>query len=206
MIAIVDYGMGNLASIKNMLKRIGVDAEITSSCDVLEAASRIILPGVGAFDNAMLNMESLGIVETLTKKALVEKVPILGICLGMQILLESSEEGGRAGLGWIEGRVRKFVFEKGPTQLKVPHMGWNLVNPNSGDSFLFKGLISPRFYFVHGYYVECKNAGEVLATTNYGSEFHSAVHRDNIFGTQFHPEKSHKFGMQLLKNFVEIPK
>lgn len=204
MITIVDYGMGNLASIKNMLKKIGVRAEITSSPEVIMKAEKIILPGVGAFDKAMGNINSMGLLEVLNKKANEEKVPLLGICLGMQILMKSSEEGIAPGLGWIEGEVKRFTFESGSAQLKVPHMGWNLVS-TSDVSFLFKNLIAPRFYFVHGYYVKCRNAEDVLATSNYGYEFHSAVHRGNIFGTQFHPEKSHKFGMQLLRNFVEIP-
>lgn len=203
MITIVDYGMGNLASIKNMLKKIGVKAEITSSPEVLMRAERIILPGVGAFDDAMSNINSMGLLEVLNRKATVEMVPLLGICLGMQIMMRSSEEGAALGLGWIDGEVKRFTFEPGSPQLKVPHMGWNLV-ATSDVSFLFKNLTTPRFYFVHGYYVRCKNAGDVLATSNYGYEFHSAIHRGNIFGTQFHPEKSHKFGMQLLRNFMEI--
>ena len=202
MVAIVDYGMGNLASIKNMLKKIGVKSEITSSSKLLEQATRIILPGVGSFDNAMDNIRSRELLDILTQKAIVEKVPFLGICLGMQIFMSRSEEGSLPGLGWIKGDVRRFTFEQGKAQLKVPHMGWNIVQSKDSNN-LFKGLSSAWFYFVHSYYVHCENQQNVLATTQYGIEFASSVRSGNIFGTQFHPEKSHKYGMQLLRNFLE---
>lgn len=203
MIVIVDYGMGNLASIKNMLKKIGVNSEITASPEKIEAAAKIILPGVGAFDNAMKNIEELGLYDILNQKVLVHKTPVLGICLGMQILMNKSEEGAKQGLGWIQGEVKRFDFRSMSSLLKVPHMGWNIVYPKDSNH-LFKGLIRlPKFYFVHSYYVTCHAAEHVLATTSYGIEFASAVHKENIFGTQFHPEKSHKYGMLLLKNFVE---
>ena len=203
MIAIVDYGMGNLASIKNMLKKLGVPSEITSSPSVLEKAEKIILPGVGAFDNAMINIRNFGLIDILTNKALKEKVPILGICLGMQVLMSSSEEGQESGLGWIEGKSLRFRFSDSNPQLKVPHMGWNRVYPKDTTS-LYKNIVDPRFYFVHSFYVKCQRPEDSLAKTSYGFDFDSSIHKENIYGTQFHPEKSHKFGMQLLKNFVEI--
>jgi imidazole glycerol-phosphate synthase subunit HisH len=200
MIGIVDYGMGNLASIRNMLKKIGVPSFISSNRKELESAEKIILPGVGAFDNAIDNIHKLGLRELLNEKVLQEKVPTLGICLGMQILLERSDEGSRKGLGWVEGEVKKFNFDQSPG-LKIPHMGWNLTRAVDQNS-LFKNLEQPRFYFVHSFYVKCENQDNILATTTYGVEFVSAIRRQNIFGTQFHPEKSHKYGMQLLRNFV----
>ena len=203
MVTIVDYGMGNLASIKNMLKKIGTGAEITSDSEVLKKATKIILPGVGAFDNAMDNIKNRGLLEVLTYKAMIEQIPFLGICLGMQILMDKSEEGTLPGLGWISGQVKRFAFEQGEQHLKVPHMGWNLINARD-TSNLFKNLHDPRFYFVHSYYVHCENEEDILATTKYGIQFVSSVRRVNIFGTQFHPEKSHKFGMQVLRNFLEI--
>lgn len=203
MIVIVDYGMGNLASIKNMLKRVGVRAEISASPEVIDKSEKLILPGVGAFDNAMNNIRSFGLMDVLTNKALKEKIPVLGICLGMQVLMSSSEEGQEQGLGWIEGKALRFNFGASDPQLKVPHMGWNKVYPKETNS-LFKNIVDPRFYFVHSFYVKCQNQQDSLAKTSYGFDFDSSVHKENIYGTQFHPEKSHKFGMQLLKNFVEI--
>lgn len=203
MITIIDLGMGNLASIKNMLKKIGVSAEISSDVEVIEKAPKIILSGVGAFDNAMANLDALGLRDILNQKAMNEKVPVLGICLGMQILMESSEEGSLPGLGWIDGSVKRFRFDNSNSSLKVPHMGWNLISTHD-DKYLFKGLQDSKFYFVHSYYVECTDASHSLATTTYGIDFTSSVHKDNIFGTQFHPEKSHRYGMQLLRNFATM--
>ncbi|MFO7256968.1 MAG: imidazole glycerol phosphate synthase subunit HisH [Bacteroidota bacterium] len=203
MITIIDLGMGNLASIKNMLKKIGVNAEISPDAEVIAKAKKIILPGVGAFDNAMTNIDALGLRSILNKKALEEKVPVLGICLGMQILMKSSEEGSLPGLGWIDGVVKRFRFDNANSTLKVPHMGWNLISTQD-DQHLFKGLQDSKFYFVHSYYVECSDSSHSLATTTYGIVFTSSVHKDNIFGTQFHPEKSHRYGMQLLRNFATM--
>ncbi|MEQ9168059.1 MAG: imidazole glycerol phosphate synthase subunit HisH [Fulvivirga sp.] len=203
MITIVDYGMGNLASIKNMLKKIGVSAEITSSPEVLKDAKRIVLPGVGAFDNAMINIRQRGLLDVLSQKAIIEKIPFLGICLGMQILMNSSEEGKEPGLGWVEGKVKRFRFDANSDRLKVPHMGWNVVQPKDESAVLFGSMKEPRFYFVHSYYVTCDNQNHILSTTTHGVEFTSSVRKGHIYGTQFHPEKSHKFGMQLFKNFME---
>ena len=201
MITIIDYGMGNLGSIKNMLKKIGVNSLITNNKNEINSAEKLILPGVGAFDKAVSNLEKLDLLGLLNKKVLEEKVPILGICLGMQLLGNSSEEGSKKGLGWIDGDVLKFDIDK---TLKVPHMGWNRVYPVK-ENVLFKNMyLEPRFYFVHTYYFKCNNKEDILATTEYGGKFVSAVNKENIYGVQFHPEKSHKFGMKLLENFSQL--
>ena len=199
MIIIADYGMGNLGSVLNMFKRIGVEAQISSDLEVISRASKILLPGVGAFDTAMSRICEMGLKEILNKKALFEKVPILGICLGMQLLTNRSEEGKLPGLGWIDGEALSF---KQRISLKVPHMGWNIAKATK-QSCLTKGLEDDaRFYFVHSYYVNAPNHS--IMQTNYEIDFESAIAKDNIFGAQFHPEKSHKYGMQLLKNFADI--
>lgn len=201
MITIINYGMGNLGSIQNMLKKIGVESTITSEKETIAKATKIILPGVGAFDKAMENIENLNLIEILNKKAKIEKIPILGICLGMQLLANSSDEGQKKGLGWIEGHVRKFELGN---NYRVPHMGWNLVDAKK-KHILFENMYEePRFYFVHSYYFECFNKENIIATTDYGIIFASVVAKDNIMGVQFHPEKSHKFGMKLLENFSRI--
>lgn len=203
MIVVVDYGMGNLGSISNMLKKIGVAAVVTSDFPTIEQATKLILPGVGAFDNGMENLHELGLVPVLSQKVLIEKTPMLGICLGMQLLTRYSEEGQRSGLGWIAADTKRFRFEPDATALKVPHMGWNTVRI-AKDTCLWTDVSDePRFYFVHSYHVVCEQESDVLLRTSYGYEFASGFSRDNIAGVQFHPEKSHRFGMQLLKNFAE---
>jgi glutamine amidotransferase len=203
-IVIVDYGMGNLGSILNMLKKIGVSARVSSDAHEIEAAEKLILPGVGAFDTGMLRLRELGLLDILDSKALVRKAPILGVCLGMQLLTKESEEGLLPGLGWIDGKAIRFRFDPKQSNLKIPHMGWNSVTIHREGS-LFKGMDQDvRFYFVHSYHVVCNDEQDVLATTDYGYGFVSAVQRENIMGAQFHPEKSHKFGMKLLRNFVEL--
>ena len=201
MITIVDYDMGNSRSVVNMLQRIGFKAEITRDHKKLELAEKLILPGVGSFDTAMKNLEHFELKELLDRKALIEKVPFLGICLGMQILTNSSEEGNLSGLGWIKGSASKF---KNDNDIKVPHMGWNYIQPSS-ESRLCKNLEdNSRFYFVHSYYVQVNEEEHSSMKTTYSLEFDSGIEKDNIFGVQFHPEKSHKFGMQILKNFAEL--
>lgn len=202
MLVIIDYKSGNIGSILNMLKRIGCPARLSSEIEDIRRANRILLPGVGSFDNGMKNLKQIdGLVAALSERVLVDKVPILGICLGMQLLLERSEEGGEAGLGWIKGEVKRIRSVE--PRLRIPHMGWNMVSPTSCDT-LFYGLEDEAyFYFVHSYCVQAVDASHVLGFTEYGKRFVSAVCKENIFGVQFHPEKSHKFGMQLLKNFVE---
>jgi glutamine amidotransferase len=202
MITIVDYGMGNLESIKNMIRKIGGKAEITSNQNDIMESTAIILPGVGHFGRAMDLIREKGLDVLLAEKVLVQKIPVLGICLGMQLLLEKSEEGNSIGLGWIEGEVKKFVFAE--DSMKVPHMGWTEVTPKQ-DNILWKGLENEaRFYFVHSYYASLKKEENILGTAKYGFEFTCSVIKDNIYGTQFHPEKSHKYGMTLLRNFLQI--
>ena len=201
MITIVDYNMGNLGSIQNMLKKLGVDSEITSDPSRVAAASKLILPGVGAFDAGMDNLERADLIPVLNERVAQVRVPILGICLGMQLMTRQSAEGERKGLGWIDAETVRF--EPSASASKVPHMGWNLVESVRGG-VLVEGLPpEPRFYFVHSYFVRCWQDEDVLLTTRYGSVFHSGFHRGNVWGVQFHPEKSHKFGMRLLQNFAQ---
>ena len=202
MIAIVDCGMGNHGSIQNMLLRIGVESTITTDIEVIKAAEKLILPGVGAFDKAMDNLHRIGIIPTLNEQVLEKKVPILGICLGMHLFSNKSEEGNTPGLGWIDAETIKFNFNLAESPLRVPHMGWNTIEVQQEGSILDNIYDESRFYFVHSYHVRCQSSACVLATTDYGIEFHSAIIKDNIVGTQFHPEKSHKFGMKLLSNFL----
>ncbi len=201
-IIIIDYGVGNIGSIVNMFKRIGVKATLSSDETQIMQANKLLLPGVGSFDKGMLNLQHSGLMNVLERKVVEQKTPILGICLGMQLLFEKSEEGELPGLRWIAGEVRRFDF-KSQSALRVPQMGWNEIRATDYNS-LFYGLeIEARFYFAHSYYVECREAAEILATTEYGGAFVSAVNKGNIWGVQFHPEKSHRFGLQLLKNFIE---
>jgi len=203
MIAIIDYGMGNLGSIHNMLSRIGSASVITSDKGDIESADKVILPGVGAFDNAMINLDRLNLIPTLKAKVIDKKTPILGICLGMQLFSRNSEEGRLPGLGWIDAQTVRFRFDADHANLKIPHMGWNTIEVKRRGSILDGMYEVSRFYFVHSYHVRCNDESNVLATTTYGITFHSAITKDNIIGTQFHPEKSHKFGLKLLRNFVE---
>lgn len=196
--------MGNVASIANMLRRIGgYGTVITSEPAILKKAHKIILPGVGSFDYGMSSLYSLGITDVLLEKVTVDKTQLLAICLGMQLLTERSEEGELPGLGLIKGSVKKFATEWEGKKRIVPHMGWNYVYPKKETSLFMNSPEEMRFYFVHSYYVECKDHNDIVATTVYGQEFASAIGRNNIYGVQFHPEKSHKFGMNLLKNFME---
>jgi len=202
MITIVDYGMGNLGSMLNMFKRIGVAARIESEPERIRSAEKIVLPGVGAFDAAMLRIgDSPGLREVLDHKALVERVPVLGVCLGMQLLTRGSEEGERPGLGWIPGATRRFPRQPG---LKVPHMGWNIALPAMSSALTSDLGEEPRYYFVHSYYVTADEPAHSIMRTHYGLDFDSAIGKDNIFGVQFHPEKSHRFGLRLLNNFAEL--
>jgi glutamine amidotransferase len=202
-IVIVDYGMGNLGSIANMLKKIGVKSIISSDPGAIRDARKLILPGVGAFDNAIKNLHELGLFDLLNVKVLQENVPILGICLGIQLFTKRSDEGALAGFGWIDAETVAFSKRLDAATHKIPHMGWNTVAVQK-DNRLFDNMPdNPRFYFVHSFYVACNNAGDVLTNSTHGITFASSVQKQNIVGVQFHPEKSHKFGMTLLKNFVE---
>jgi len=201
MIVVVDYKMGNIGSILNMLKKAGHQAEVSADPARIAAASRLILPGVGAFDAGMQNLSDSGLIPVLTERVKSARVPTLGICLGMQLMVERSAEGVRPGLGWIAGEAQRFQPTEGA--LKVPHMGWNTVAATRSSALTDDLPPEPRFYFVHSYYVRCRDSSDALLHTRYGIDFVSAFQHDNIWGVQFHPEKSHKFGMRLLANFAE---
>jgi glutamine amidotransferase len=202
MITIVDYGMGNLGSVQNMFKRIGVKSNITANPEEILKAEKIVLPGVGAFDSAVERIDQLNLRIILEQKAQIEKIPFLGICLGMQLLTKSSEEGVLPGLNFIDARTIKFKFEN--HDLKVPHMGWNQIYIKNNSSLISDFNNDFRFYFVHSYFVRCTNEKHVLTQTLFGDYFDSIIQNDNIFGSQFHPEKSHKYGMKLFENFAKI--
>ena len=203
MIVIVDYGIGNLASVLNMFKKIGAkDVVVSNDGETLLKATKILLPGVGAFDGGMGNLEKSGLIPTLNQKVLQEKVPVLGICLGMQMLTKKSAEGQKPGLGWIDAETLKFSPPP-ELKLKVPNMGWNYVQVQRPNPLIEVGSKS-RFYFVHSYYVKCADEKQSLATSNFGTDFTCMVNKDNIFGAQFHPEKSLKFGMKVLENFAKL--
>lgn len=205
MIVIVDYGMGNLGSIQNMLKKIGATSVISDKVADMQAATKIVLPGIGAFDQGMESLHAKELVGPLTERVKQAKVPLLGVCLGMQLIGTASEEGKAAGLGWVDAHTVRFVSGAGESKpLRIPHMGWNVVRPVN-DDILFTGLgLHSRFYFVHSYHVVCDNPEIAIGMTPYGGEFVSMLRQENIWGAQFHPEKSHRFGMQLLQNFVEL--
>jgi len=186
-----------------MFKKYGIKSHITNDPDTIEQADKIILPGVGHFGHCMQKLNESGLLPMLEQKALKDGIPVLGICVGHQMLFEKSEEGNGQGLGWISGAVVKFKLEILPANYKIPHMGWSDIIANKSDSKLFEGIIEPRFYFTHSFHVECDEQ-YVLAKASYGYNFVAAVRKDNIYGVQFHPEKSHRFGMELLKNFAAI--
>ena len=204
MIAVVDYGSGNIHAINNIYKRLKIECKFVSKPDQLAQASRIILAGVGAFDESMRQLNSSGMREALDHCVLENKVPVLGICVGMQIMALSSEEGDLPGLGWIPARVKRFDEEALHHKPKTPHMGWNTARPQLNHQLYNDVDVEQGFYFLHSYYFECDQGEDVLALTTYGEEFASAVHRRNVHGVQFHPEKSHQNGVNLLKNFAEM--
>lgn len=201
MIAIINYGLGNLGSISNMLKAIGEKSIITADKDVIEKADKIILPGVGAFDAGMERLNKQGLASVLKTQVIEKKKPILGICLGMQLLGRGSEEGIMTGLDIIPFDNVRFNLDD--TNLKVPHMGWDIVEFKQENSLVQELSGTQRYYFVHSYHAKCDSKDNVLMTCDYGYEFAAAVVKDNIYGVQFHPEKSHDFGMALLNNFVK---
>lgn len=204
MISIVDYGLGNIQAFLNVYRRLNVDAVRATNADDLRGATKVILPGVGAFDRAMQRLEASGMRSVLDDLVLDQHVPVLGVCVGMQMLANRSDEGDALGLGWIPGHVERMDHIGGSGPLALPHMGWNDVTPTK-NSRLFAGLNpEPRFYFLHSYYVVCERPSDIAATANYGSDFSCAVSTGNIYGVQFHPEKSHQFGTRLLQNFAEI--
>lgn len=201
MIAIINYGLGNIKALANVYKNLNIPHKIISQTDDLKDATKIILPGVGAFDYALELLQKSGLREPLNELVLQQKLPVLGICVGMQIMVLTSEEGVLPGLAWIDGVVKKFDSS---INLPLPHMGWNNVKP-VGDNKLFKNIeTGSRFYFLHSYYLQCQDKRDVAAETDYGGPFTCAVNAENIYGVQFHPEKSHQNGIQLLKNFANL--
>jgi glutamine amidotransferase len=203
MIVIVDYGVGNLGSIANMLKKVGAIAKVSSDAEILEQADKLILPGVGAFDHGMKNLVESGLIPLLNTLVLEKRVPVIGLCMGMQLLTKKSEEGELPGLGGLDAETVRFRTDETNASLKVPHMGWNTIETRRQHPLFTELETEARFYFVHSYYVVCHDPALVLAQTDYGHPFASIIGKDNIMGVQFHPEKSHKYGMRLLKNFAE---
>ena len=204
MIAIVDYGLGNVNAFSNIYKRLNIPAILASDTKSLLQADHIILPGVGSFDWAMHRLEGAGLREVLEEQVLEQKIPVLGVCVGMQMMARSSEEGREPGLGWIDAEVRRFAFMPENSHLMLPHMGWNEIEPNQ-SSALMNGLgVGSRFYFLHSYYLALDKENDVIATADYGGIFTCGFQAGNCYGVQFHPEKSHGWGIKLLKNFAQI--
>ena len=204
MITIIDYGSGNITALSNIYKRLDTEVAFAKTPLDIERAKKIILPGVGAFDYALTCLENTGIKDALNEAVLERRIPILGICVGMQIMARRSEEGELDGLGWIDGEVKRFDTSRFAQRTHVPHMGWNDVVPAKPGGLFSDLEASATFYFLHSYYFSCSDDRNVLALTDYGGSFASAVRRDNITGVQFHPEKSHEWGITLLKNFAEF--
>lgn len=201
-IAVVDYGVNNVGSVLNMFRRIGAPAVPVRAPAELVGKSAIVLPGIGSFDAGVENLRGLGLFDAIRSSVVESQTPILGICLGMQLLGIGSEEGALPGLGLLRATSRRFVFDHPGSGLKIPHMGWN--ETSCVDAELFGGLDAPRFYYVHSYHVVCEEASDVAARCTYGESFTAAVRRKWIMGTQFHPEKSHRFGMRVLENFAML--
>jgi imidazole glycerol-phosphate synthase subunit HisH len=205
MMCVVDYGVGNIQALLNLFNRLGIETKRACKGKDFDNATHLILPGVGHFDHAIQKFNESGIKEPLQNLVLGSKIPLLGVCVGMQMLADRSDEGNLPGLGWIPGRVKEFTKNSESSKLPLPHMGWNVLRPKK-NNLLFSGLDSNflQFYFLHSYYFDTKEKEDILATTHYGFDFASVVSRQNIYGVQFHPEKSHKWGEQLLKNFSKI--
>ncbi len=206
MIVIVDYEVGNPGSIVNMLKFLGIPAKVSREREVLRGAPKLLLPGVGAFDGGMEQLQKHDLVGLLNECVVERKIPVLGICLGMQLLTRGSEEGNLPGLGWIAADCKRFTRDRDPSgKMKVPHMGWNVAYPTTREGGLFDQMEGEsRFYFVHSYHAVCDDPADVAATTQYYGPFVSSVRRGNVYGAQFHPEKSHRFGMRVLENFAKV--
>ena len=202
MIKIIDYGVGNIKAFVNLYKRLGIEIDIASNYKSLNNASKLILPGVGHFDYAMNKFNESGMMEKVNDLVMNKKVPVLGICVGMQIMAVSSDEGSKKGLGWIDAHVKKIDIKN--NNFRLPHMGWNNIIINKNDDILKNLDNNSRFYFLHSYYFNCTNENNIIAFSNYGSNFPSIVRQENIIGIQCHPEKSHEFGEQILKNFFDL--
>lgn len=204
---IIDYGMGNLHSVLKAIERLSYSAKISENKDDILNAKKLLLPGVGHYASGMKRLKELGYYDILNKKVLEEKIPILGICLGMQLFTKRSEEGDTKGFGWVDAETKRFEFTGAHHKYRVPHVGWNTVNVTKKGNPLMTDILekdeNPAFYFVHSYFVECKNENDVLLKTEYGKEFVSGINKGNIYGTQFHPEKSHSIGLKIIKNFIE---
>jgi len=203
LISVVDYGVANLGSMLNMLRKLGLEAERVGTPEALATSTRIVLPGIGAFDHGMTALAERGLIEPLRKRVVEDKVPILGVCLGMQMLGAGSEEGDLAGLGLVDATCQRFRTGD-HAGLKVPHMGWARISPCRESPLLADLGETSRFYFVHSYHLACSDPGDILARAQHGIDFVSVIERGNIFGVQFHPEKSHRFGMTLLRNFASL--
>lgn len=203
MIVIVDYGMGNLRSVEKKLNKVGATPVVSNHTDDIKRASKLILPGVGHFDKAVQNIKKLGIWDLLDDCVLEKKIPILGICLGMQLMAKSSTEGNAEGFGWIDAKVLRFDINN-KLKYKVPHIGWNNISLKKKCKIFNEIDENSSFYFVHSFYMQCNNVKDIIAETVYESKFVSAIKKNNIIGTQFHPEKSHDSGEKLIKNFIEI--
>jgi imidazole glycerol-phosphate synthase subunit HisH len=201
MIVIVDYGVGNVGSVANMLRKAGARVCISASAGEIRAANKLVLPGVGHFDSGMSKLHETGLVPALSEQVLERRKPVLGICLGMQMMTRGSEEGSMPGLGWIDASTHRFPLLP---QLRVPHMGWNTVRPAQCAPLFAHGGEAERFYFVHSYFVRTADPAHVAATCDYGLDFAAAFQADNILGVQFHPEKSHLFGLELFKRFIDL--
>jgi imidazole glycerol-phosphate synthase subunit HisH len=204
MIAIIDYGLGNVKAFANVYNKLNIPVLVAKQGEEIKKATKLILPGVGAFDHAMQMLDKSGMRQALDEMVLHRHLPVLGICVGMQLLVQSSEEGKLPGLGWIDGEVKRFNPSAFKDSMRVPHMGWNNIQPVKTNGLL-QGLgPDARFYFLHSYYVHCTHEEDVIAVTEYGDSFACAVNHGNIYGVQFHPEKSHQWGIQLLRNFAEL--
>lgn len=204
MIGVVDYDTGNIGSVLNMLKKVGARAVVSRDPVELRKADKLVLPGVGTFDEAMGNLRRFGLFDVLNELVLEQRVPILGVCLGAQLMTKGSEEGDQPGFGWLNAHLQRFRSPEGEPPLRVPHMGWNVVNPEADGGGIFSNVAQPmRFYFVHSYHMVTEEAGLELSSSVYGYRFTSAMAHRNILSMQFHPEKSHKYGLQVYRNFVE---
>jgi glutamine amidotransferase len=204
MIVVVDYGMGNLGSVCNMLKRLGENPVVASKPEAIEAADKLILPGVGAFDRGMASLNGQGLAAKLSQRVMRDKIPVLGICLGMQLFSRGSKEGRLPGLAWLRADTIQFGFGGDHAALPIPHMGWNTLSVRSPHPIIDGLPADSRFFFVHSYHLRCDDPRTVIADTEYGYAFPSVVAQDNVIGVQFHPEKSHRFGLELLRNFVRL--